>query len=435
MHDKRLDSDDLLQFSAAIRSDPSGRSLPFANTASSEEINLNRLSLLCTCCLLFISRSLPAAEAVPGIVADKPSEGPAVKVEGGYMVPYTVTIPGTKATFRMIPIPGGTFVMGSPENEEGREADEGPQVRVKVEPFWMGETEVTWREYKEFMSLYQVFKKFEAEQIRLVTEENMVDAITAPTELYEPSFTFEYGDAPELAAVTMTQLAAKHYTKWMSAITGQQFRLPCEAEWEYACRAGTTTAYSFGNDPAKLGEYAWYTENTGEGGQRPVKQKKPNPWGLYDMHGNVAEWVLDEYVEEGYARLADQEDLPALETIAWPDEAWPRVVRGGSWDSEAAGCRSAAKLASNDPDWKANDPNLPLSPWWFTDDPARGVGFRLLRPLKPHPREEMAKFWEIDADDIRDDVGYRLEEGRGVLGIVDRDLPKAIQEQRERAME
>lgn len=394
---------------------------------------MNLWTSLCFAGLVFLSSAARAGEQLPGIVSQKPAEGPAIKVDGGYMVPYTVRIPGTEVSFRMVPVPGGTFVMGSPENEAGREADEGPQVRVQVEPFWMGETEVAWREYREFMGLYQVFKRFEAEQLRPVTDANRVDAITAPTELYEPSFTFEYGDAPELAAVTMTQLAAKQYTKWMSAITGQQYRLPSEAEWEYACRAGTSTAYSFGNDPAMLGDYAWYAGNSGEGGQRPVRSKKPNPWGLYDMHGNVAEWVLDEYVEAGYERLADKQNLSALDTVAWPQEAWPRVVRGGSWDSDPAGCRSAAKLGSNDPDWKANDPNLPLSPWWFTDDPARGVGFRLLRALKTVPREEMARFWEIDAEEIQDDVDYRLGEGRGVLGIVDRDLPKAIQEQRERA--
>jgi sulfatase modifying factor 1 len=373
-----------------------------------------------------LSSGASAAEPVVGLVAEQPASGPFVKTDAGYMVPYTVTIPGTEVAFDMIPIPGGEFLLGSPDGSPGHQPDEGPQVKVRVAPFWMGKTEVRWAEYKEFMALYQIFKKFEAAQLRPVTDANKVDAVTAPTELYEPSFTFEYGDDPQQAAVTMTQLGAKHYTKWMSGITGQQYRLPTEAEWEYACRAGTTTAYSFGDDPAQLGEYAWFKENSGEGGQKPIGQKKPNPWGLYDMHGNVSEWVLDGYVEEGYKRLAGKEGLTALDTLATPESAWPRVVRGGNWDSDPAKCRSAAKLGSNDDDWKANDPNLPLSPWWFTDDPARGVGFRIIRPLEEVPRVVMETFWRIDTEDIAEDVKYRLDEGRGVLGIVDRELPEAI---------
>lgn len=368
-----------------------------------------------------------AAADIPGLVREKPASGRFVETDRGYMVPYTVTIPGSDVTFEMLPIPGGTFWMGSPDSDPHGQPSERPPIRVTVEPFWMAKTEVTWAEYKQFMALYQVFKKFVSAQVRLVTEENRLDAITAPTELYEPSFTFEYGDDPRQAAVTMTQLAAKHYSQWLSAVTGQQFRLPCEAEWEYACRAGSTTAYCFGDDPAQLGDYAWYRDNCEEGGQRPVGLKKPNAWGLHDMHGNVAEWVLDKYSDEGFGRLAGRENLMALETILWPDELWPRMVKGGSWESDAAGCRSAAKFGSDDPEWKSNDPNLPKSPWWYTDDPARGVGFRLVRPLREVPPEEMRKFWAIDCEEMQSDVDYRLQEGRGVLGIVDRDLPQAIQ--------
>ncbi|MCA9065043.1 MAG: formylglycine-generating enzyme family protein, partial [Planctomycetaceae bacterium] len=211
------------------------------------------------------------------------------------MVPYTVLIPGTDASFRMIPIPGGEFAMGSPADEEGRNDDEGPERKVRIAPFWMAETEVTWTEYKKYMGLYTAFKEFQSRNIRVVDESNRVDAISAPTPLYEPDFTFEYGEDPQQPAVSMTQFAAKEYTKWISLTTGQQFRLPTEAEWEYACRAGTTTRYSFGDDASLLGEYAWFDGNTDGKGSQQVRQKKPNPFGLYDMHGNVAEWVLDGY--------------------------------------------------------------------------------------------------------------------------------------------
>lgn len=377
--------------------------------------------------LVVSAPSLPAADAVPGLVREKPAEGRFVETDRGFMVPYTVTLPGSDVTFEMLPIPGGTFRLGSPEDEPGRQPSEGPQVAVTVEPYWMAKTEVTWAEYKQYMALYQVFKKFQSVQMRLVTAENRVDAITAPTELYEPSFTFEYGDDLQQAAVTMTQLAAKHYSRWISAVTGQQYRLPGEAEWEYACRAGSTTAYSFGDDPEQLGEYAWFKDNSGDGGQSRVGQKKPNAWGLHDMHGNVAEWVLDEFSEEGFQSLAGREHLTALDAIRWPQELWPRMVKGGSWESSAAGCRCASKFGSDDPEWKSNDPNLPKSPWWFTDDPARGVGFRLIRPLREIPEPEMRKFWTIDCEEMESDVEYRLEEGRGVLGLVDKDLPQAIE--------
>ncbi|MFV0444702.1 MAG: formylglycine-generating enzyme family protein [Planctomycetaceae bacterium] len=383
-------------------------------------------SLILSTVALFLT-STGYATDTPGLASKKPAEGPCVEVEGGYMVPYSVTLPGSEVTFEMIPIAGGTFAMGTAADNPYHQPSEGPPVQVRVAPFWIAKCEVTWAEYKQYMGLYQFFKKFQSAQMRPITDANRIDAITAPTELYEPSFTFEYGDDPQQAAVTMTQLGAKHYSQWISAVTGQQYRLPSEAEWEYACRAGTTTPWSFGDDPAKLGDYAWYSENSHDDGQHAVGQKQPNPWGLHDMHGNVAEWVLDEYTDEGFARLAGKTSLNALDTILWPDELYPRMVKGGSWESDAAGCRSASKMGSDDSAWKDNDPNLPKSPWWFTDDPARGVGFRLIRPLKEVSKAEMVKFWNIDCEDMRIDVKYRLEEGRGVLGIVDRDLPQAIE--------
>ena len=323
------------------------------------------------------------------------------------MVPYDTTIPGTDVVFRMIPIPGGQFVMGSPEDEPGRSADEGPQRTFTVAPFWMGECEVTWSEYRLFMQLYRHLKEFQARGTRLVTDQNRIDAVTAPTPLYEPDFTFEFGDDPRQPAVSMTQYAAKQYTKWLSAITSQQFRLPTEAEWEHACRGGSTTAWSFGNDPQMLAEYAWFEANSDKSGAKVVRQKKPNPFGLYDIHGNVAEWVVD-----GYEPYKAADSLQASVNWVRSSKPDPRVVRGGSWEFPAAQCRSSARLGSNDEQWKEYDPNLPRSPWWFTTDPARGVGFRLLRPVEPMARDAIEEFWKIDCDDIAYDVEDRLNEDR-----------------------
>ena len=139
------------------------------------------------------------------------------------------------------------------------------------------------------------------------------------------------------------------------------------------------------------------------------------------MHGNAAEWVID-----AHGAYPQKDVVDAASDWVRAVKPDPRVVRGGSWELKAEQSRSAARLGSNDEQWKEYDPNLPRSPWWFTTDPARGVGFRLLRPAKSISREAIEEFWKIDCDDIRYDVEDRLNEGRGVLGIVDRELPQAI---------
>jgi formylglycine-generating enzyme required for sulfatase activity len=251
--------------------------------------------------------------------------------------------------------------------------------------------------------------------------------VTAPTELYDPSFTFEYGEEDDQPAVTMTLYAAKQYTKWLSRVTGAQYRLPTEAEWEYACRGRTQSAYSFGDDAEAIDEYAWYFDNAFDG-PPPGGQKKPNPFGLYDMHGDVAELVVDRYTENGYAALPQDRVLTVAEAVQWPESAFPTVARGGTWEFDPPELRSAARLATNEEEWKSSDPNYPKSPWWFTDDPARGVGFRLFRSYRPLPDEEIKKFWEMGTEDIEIDVETRLAGGRGVLGLVDEDLPEAMRE-------
>ena len=386
-------------------------------------------------CLLLVGEGVSADQAVvnPGLTQERPTSGRFVETEQGFMVPYAETVPGTDATMEMVPIPGGTFLLGSPESEPGRKPDEGPEIRVRVEPFWMARHEVTWGQFREYMDLHDDFRTFENEKRRLVTDENRVDAITAPTVLYEPAFTFEFGDDPQLPAVMMTQYAAKQFSKWLSLTTEQQYRLPSEAEWEYACRAGRSTRWSFGDDPEQLDQYAWYAGNTNEAGPRKVGTKAPNAWGLYDMHGNVAEWVLDAYLEDGYARLAGQNDLTALDAIATSDEVWPRVVRGGSWECSATDCRTSSRFRSNHVDWQLSDPMLPPSPWWFTEEPTRGLGFRLVRSLNAIPREEIGRYWDADCITLEDDVKYRVMEGRGVWGLVDPGLPQAVEEVRSRA--
>ncbi len=299
------------------------------------------------------------------------------------MKPYTNAITGTGVSFAMVPIPGGTYVMGSPEGEKGRKADEGPQRKVEIEPFWMGQFEVTWNEYELFM--YPTEKKVAGAVNAVLPELNpMVDAVSRPTKPYvEMSFGMGKDYYP---AISMTHHAANKYCQWLSAKTGQFYRLPTEAEWEYACRAGTTTAYSFGDDPSKLGEYAWYEKNSDYKYQK-VGKKKPNPWGLHDMHGNVAEWTLDQYSPDGYKQFVD-----AVTKDPWvrATKPYPHAVRGGSWDDKPALLRSAARRFS-DPTWKIQDPQLPKSIWYHTD--AQFLGFRIVRPLIVPSAEECSKYW------------------------------------------
>jgi len=346
------------------------------------------------------------------------------------MIPYTAKIPGTDVEFEMVPIAAGQFMMGSPGSEKGRKPAEGPQFEVRVEPFWMGKYPVTWAEYRQFMRLADLFRGFETMQppLRPVTKDRLADAVTAPSNLYDPTFTFRKGQKPRLPAVTMSQFAAKQYTKWLSRLRDEFYRLPSEAEWEYACRAGTSTAYFFGDDPAQLEKYAWFFDNSHES-PHEVGQKLPNPWGLYDMSGNVGQWVLDAYSADGYKEIAAKsvagQSIPWDRAIRWPTRLFPRVIRGGSWDADAADCRSASRRPSNDDAWRETDPNSPKSPWWFTEPAALSVGFRIIRPLKPVAAADRARYWDADIEPIREDADERIGEGRGARGLVDPGLPGA----------
>ncbi len=300
------------------------------------------------------------------------------------MKPYTNTIPGTQVDYVMVPIPGGEFTMGSPDGETGRKPDEGPQHKVKISPFWMGQCEVTWNEYELFMYPDQE-KVTRATMKSNEGADKLADAVTHPSKPYvEMSFGMGKDGFP---AIAMTQHAANKYCQWLSAKTGQFYRLPTEAEWEYACRAGTTTKYFFGDDDSKLPDYAWFEQNSDFKYQK-VGKKKPNPWGLYDIYGNVTEWVLDQYDPDYYKKCADQGVL----TDPWNKAImpYPHAVRGGSWDDEIVRCRSAARRGS-DRTWKMTDPQLPKSVWYFSD--ATFVGFRIVRPLKVPSPEEMRKYW------------------------------------------
>jgi formylglycine-generating enzyme required for sulfatase activity len=297
------------------------------------------------------------------------------------MQPYSNGIVGSEVTYEMVTIPGGKFKMGSPDSEAGRKPDEGPQREVEIAPFWMGKHEVTWNEFELFMYPDEEKKIRATKQVDEAIN-TLTDATARPTQPYvEMSFGMGKDGYP---AISMTQHAALKYCQWLSAKTGHFYRLPTEAEWEYAARAGTTTAYYWGDDAAKVGEYAWYGKNSDFKYQK-VGKKKPNPWGLFDITGNVIEWTLDQY-DAGYYGKGQNANPWNKAT-----KPYPHVARGGSWDDDdPAKLRIAARRAS-DATWKIQDPQLPKSIWYHTD--AQFLGFRIVRPLKTPSAEEMQAYW------------------------------------------
>jgi formylglycine-generating enzyme len=289
--------------------------------------------------------------------------------------PYTQQIEGTVLKFMMQPIPGGEYAMGSTRGN----ADEQPVHQVKVDPFWMGTYEVTWDLYEPF-----VYKDLELSRSG-GSVESEVDAVTRPTKPYL-DMTFGMGKEGH-PALAMTQYNAIQFCKWLYVRTGIFYRLPTEAEWEYACRAGSATEYHFGDDAAGLDEYAWYAANSGNKTHQ-VGQKKPNDWGLYDMHGNVAEWTYDQYIPDFYAQF---DGAVADNPVATPEKLYPHSIRGGSFEDAAEDLRSASRLPS-DPSWKQLDPQIPKSNWWFPEAPF--IGVRLVRPLNPPTEAEIMAYFE-----------------------------------------
>ncbi len=212
----------------------------------------------------------------------------------------TIKLPGNvEMKFRKIP--AGKFTMGSPENEKGRLSTEGPQHLVTItSPFYLGMYEVTQAQWKAVMGS-------------------------------NPSH-FKGNDLP-VESVSWNDVQS-FIQKLNQQEKGNKYRLPTEAEWEYACRAGSNTRFSFGDDADVLGQYAWYYEENSGGSTHPVGQKKPNAWGLYDMHGNVWEWVQDWHGNYPPASVTDP---------TGPPSGASRVIRGGSWLNAPRLVRSAVR--------------------------------------------------------------------------------------------
>jgi formylglycine-generating enzyme required for sulfatase activity len=294
-----------------------------------------------------------------------------IKAQTDFKV-YTQNIPNSKVEFRLVPIPAGEFLMGSTSDSTPRDADEGSPTLVKIDAFWMGAYEVTHDEYELF-------------QLEERDPDPKPDAISRPSPPYI-DFTLGMGKAGGFPANSMQPYAVLMYCKWLWKKTGYFFRPPTEAEWEYACRAGSKSKYFFGDDSTKLVDYAWYAPNSG-GRYQKVGQKQANPWGLYDMLGNVAEFTLDQYDEQYFEKLKEKNTNPWTEPKTFRSA---RTVKGGSFRDASANLRSADRLKA-DPIWNRRDPQIPKSRWWNADSPF--VGFRVVRPLKQPSNEEVEAFF------------------------------------------
>jgi sulfatase modifying factor 1 len=303
---------------------------------------------------------------------------------------YTERIPGTSVNFDMVAVPGGTFHMGSPESENYRREDEGPVHEVTLSPFWMGRVEVTWDEFEAWYRATRAEGRTDT-RVSGSGQTADVDAITGATPPYvPPDQGWGKGDRP---AITMTHHAAMQYTRWLSEVTGKRYRLPTEAEWEYAARGGTTTSYFFEGDPQDytkrrflnrvfgrntdaLDRHAVHVGNSGARTQPPT-EVEGNPLGLANMLGNVREFCLDWYEEDAYRSRV--EGGPVVDPRG-PETGSEHVVRGGSFRSDPAELRSAARNHTRTDACLITDPQIPKSLWWYSD--CNDVGFRVVREFE-----------------------------------------------------
>lgn len=287
-----------------------------------------------------VSSLIASAAAVAwaaSVPATQPAAAPVAK-------PFTERLESAAYSFEMMPIPG----------------DEAKGLK----PFYMASTELTWEAFDVFAYALDAGGSREdgAPASEIESDENPpegFDVVTRPSKPYLPP---DRGFGHEgYAAICISGKGAAEFCKWISVKTGRHYRLPTVEEWAHASRAGTTTAYSFGDDASKLGDYAWFEGNS-QSQPHKVASKKPNPWGLFDMHGNVLEWCTR-------------------------GEGKKPVGMGGCWRDPAPKLVSGA-MQEQDSTWNASDPQIPKSKWWLSD--GSFIGFRLVCDASEAPKADAA---------------------------------------------
>ena len=281
---------------------------------------------------------------------------------------YSEKIPNSELSIEMIFIQGGEYSMGNKNSN----------VNTQISSFWMSKYEITWEIYNLFMEFDQSNKL----EYIIDGDTIKVDGISKPTTPYtDMTFGMGYEGFP---AVNMTHFAASKFCKWLSLITGNYYRLPTEAEWEYACRSGTSSDYYYGDDFSLIDEYSWNKNNSDNSYQR-VGQKIPNKWGLHDMLGNVSEWVADSYDDNIFKSKKLKKD-----PFIFSESKYPKVYRGGSWNDEPSSLLTHKRFYS-DNSLQKRDPQIPKSQWWNTDAP--NIGFRIVRVNKDDSESRRNMFW------------------------------------------
>ncbi len=293
-------------------------------------------------------------------------------------VDFIETIPYSAVNFEMIAIPGGTFIMGSSEDDKFADSDEFPAHAVDVDSFFMGAIEVSWDEYMAYYG--QTAAEGRTTDIGILEG---VDGLTGATPPYgNPDQGWGRGKRP---AITMTYYAAEKYCEWLSIVTEKNYRLPTEAEWEYAARGGTESTYFFegevknygdvglknklfGVDTSIINSFVIYAENSKGITQLPTSVAA-NPFGLKNMLGNVAEFCSDIYLEDAY-KEGHNTNVGISEGTA------DHVIRGGSFRSEALQLRVSNRDKTDHEAWMRTDPQIPKSLWWYSD--AYHIGFRVV---------------------------------------------------------
>ena len=287
----------------------------------------------------------------------------AASAPGGF-TNYVQQMPGSAYSFEMVAIPGGMVTVGSPANESGREESDLPIKKATIQPFWIGRCEVGWPEFIPYV--FVAHKEIMRDVDKLEGRVDL-DGISHPTPPY--GSVYRERGVKGYPAIGMGRPAAMEYCRWLSKRTGRQYRLPTEEEWEYACRAGATTAYFWGNDPAQAKQYGWFMDNSLDSQRQdvstqPMGKLKPNLFGLYDIVGNVTEWCA-----------------PAGKNA-------PQVARGGAFSEPVTRLRCAARMIET-PAWNEMDPQSPQSIWWLAS--ADFIGFRVARSLDENPETPPAK--------------------------------------------
>ncbi len=317
-----------------------------------------------------------------GSVSSDPAEMFSSSTSVSAHEPYVETIPGSPVSFSMLAIPGGSFMMGSPTGDKYRESDEGPQVEVKLSPFFMAEAEVSWDEYMAFYS--QTAGEGRSTDTDDMKQDENLDAIVGATPPYgQPDQGWGKGERP---AISISYHAAETYCRWLSSVTGKTYRLPTEAEWEYAARGGTKEDFFFegrtkdylntgflssNRDTAIINSYVVYAENSRAKTQEP-SFVQPNPFGLKNMLGNVAEFCSDWYSPDIYQSYASG----VVSDPKGPESGEEHVVRGGSFRDLPDKLRCADRDFTRTVNWLNTDPQMPKSIWWYSD--CIHVGFRIV---------------------------------------------------------